>query len=266
MHAVEAVARQRANISTGSIMAEVKPADRIKSIVLSAVILLVAVGATVVIFRTEPTAQRGGASKDVGDDELDEVVAGQQDGGRALHLPSGAPALERSDPELELLLDSLVTELESLERTRDLESLERADDLRVGWQELHPWGDEPLPLTEGERAHIAAAHRDRVVLDTDRWFPRVDGARQTVEPEAGSEDDRDLEALRVVLATVADVTELIGGSRLFRQADAIELIERLLGDASLTPWRYMQLVESYPKQARIALAPVHAVVESAALQ
>jgi hypothetical protein len=199
----------------------------------------------------------------VADDELEQVVAGQQDGGRALHLPARAPALVRQDDELESLLDTLVTELESLERKRDLESLERADDLRIGWLELHPLGDEPLPLTDGERSRIAAAHRDRVVLDTayERWFPRVEVPRHTMEPEVGSDDDRDLEALRVVLATVADVTDLVGGAHLSRKADAIELVERLLGDACLTPWRYADLVERYPTQTRDALAPVHAAVE-----
>ncbi len=198
----------------------------------------------------------------VGDDELDLVVAGQQDGGQALHLPATSPALGSRDAVLDTVLDALVTELESLERTRDLDSLERADDLRIGWQELHPLGDEPLPLTEGERARIAAAHRDRVVLDSAfaRWFPEVVSPQTTIEPELGSEDDCDLEALRVVLATVADVTDLVGGSPLYRKADAIELVERLLGDASLTPWRYVELLERYPTQAREALAPVHAAV------
>lgn len=199
----------------------------------------------------------------VADDELDRIVGGQQDGGRALHLPARVPFLNDGDDKVEALLESLVTELEALERTRDLESIERADDLRIGWQQLHPLGDEPLPLTAGERAHIAAAHRDRIVLEDafERWFPQVAAAPQTVEPETDSEDARDLEALRVVLATVADVTDLVGGTHLSRKADAIELVERLLGDASLTPWRYADLIERYPKQAREALAPVHAAVE-----
>jgi hypothetical protein len=62
------------------------------------------------------------------------------------------------------------------------------------------------------------------------------------------------------LATVVEVVSEVSGSDLGRQADAIEIIERLLPDARLSPARYLAVMRAYPRAVSPALRAVHAAV------
>jgi hypothetical protein len=66
-----------------------------------------------------------------------------------------------------------------------------------------------------------------------------------------------LDAVRIVLATIAEVVGELGGSEMHRRADAIELLERLLPDARLTPGLYSEIVTRAAADLRDHLAAIH---------
>lgn len=74
--------------------------------------------------------------------------------------------------------------------------------------------------------------------------------------EAGL-DQSDVDAVVVVLSTVAEVVGELGGPTVGQCADAIDILERLLPDARLSPARYHATVRCYPEGVRDALSAVH---------
>ena len=95
-----------------------------------------------------------------------------------------------------------------------------------------------------------------------RWFPepRAAGEEPPSAPAADTEEGHALDAVIVALTTVAEVVDEVAGSPLGRQADAIEILERLLPDARLSPARYHAVLHAYPAQVSRALAAVHRAV------
>ena len=71
-------------------------------------------------------------------------------------------------------------------------------------------------------------------------------------------DPVDVEAVAVVLATLADVLADLGGTPAERRADAIEILERLLPDARLSPARYRAVVRARPPAIARAIVAVRA--------
>lgn len=197
----------------------------------------------------------------VPDAALAAMESGEADPGAALHLPAGAGFSELPSPEsagaLRAAVGDLVDEIVALSRARDVDAMtavahHRSALAEVGLDAARAW-------SEGERAHAEAMQRDQRVLGLRyaRWFPATTTAHEEPVDEA---DVDDVEAVTVALATVADVVEVVSGSTLARQADAIDVLERLLPDAGLTPSRYLALLARYPQRARDALADVHRAV------
>jgi len=118
------------------------------------------------------------------------------------------------------------------------------------------------PRGEGERAAREALDRDKRALEARflRWFPAPakDGGKG-----AKRERSRDCEAALVVLATVAEVVGELGGTDLARRADAIELLERLLPDAELSPARWNAVLREEASAVAAGLGAVHAAVQGA---
>ncbi len=176
----------------------------------------------------------------VDDERLAELCTGEL---RALHLPAGPPL---ADVELRDRIEEVIRELDDLEITR------RSTGVAANGA---------APGVEGQRALQDAEGRDSaaVVRRYHRWFPRINGQVNDATTASGS----DLEVLRILLATIAEVVGELGGSELRRQADAIELIERLLPDARLTPARYHAVIERDHAALADAFAAVHAAVGGA---
>ncbi len=61
-----------------------------------------------------------------------------------------------------------------------------------------------------------------------------------------------------MLSTVAEVVENFGAGPVERQADAVELLERLLAEAGVPPWAYAEAVRRPPPTVTTALGAVHA--------
>ena len=126
---------------------------------------------------------------------------------------------------------------------------------------------EELAALEGEAARKEGRDRDHraVAARFERWFPRPEAKAPPPEafprlPAEGTAARADLEAAQIVLATVAEVTRELGGAPLARRADAIEILERLLPDAGLSPGRYRAALRDQALRLAPALAEIHALV------
>lgn len=196
----------------------------------------------------------------IDDEALARYCNGQLDDGPVLHLPhpQTPPRTQQAErEELASLVGGLLDELATLGRTRDLEALERLDAEAQARRELGLAEDS---LSEGERARIEALHRDRRALGIRfaRWFPApAPTLNQTPLPRPGTRERDDLEAVMVLLATVAEVIGVVGGSDLARQSDAIDVLERLMVDAHLSPARYEEILAAYPAHVAAGLQAIH---------
>ncbi len=170
----------------------------------------------------------------VPDDMLADIVGGELDDGPAIHLPGVGHDVVAPD-QLDAILGSVVDEMAALARQREVEAMEALDNRSDAEAELGM--ERTSSMTEGEKARARALHRDRLSLvdQFDRWFPKP--ALSVTDGEESS----DAEAVSVVLATVAEVLDTVGGSDLARRADAIDLLERLLPDSRLSPARWREV-------------------------
>ncbi len=187
------------------------------------------------------------------DDELEAITQGDLD--LAIHPPDRWTELARDPAKLAGVLEDetsdLLDELEQLDRARDIAALERLEDEAQARREVGLEHDEAgAGGGDGERARVEALRKDRVALGARfaRWFPEPPAAASTPAalPRPGTKDRDDIDAACCALASVAEVVVLLGGSPVARQADAIDLLERLLPDARLTPARYRAVLRDFP--------------------
>lgn len=189
------------------------------------------------------------------DAALASIAKGQIDRGGVIHLPAlegdASRAPEETARALRSELEGLLDELVDLDRRRDLDAIERAE------AELRAAGELGVSL-DGEGARREAIARDVRAVERRyaRWFPPA-----AAKPDHDAPRDGDVDAAYVVLATVAEVVSIVGGSSLARRAEAIDVLERLLPDAGLSPARYQQVLAAHPEALAGALAAVHATVD-----
>ena len=201
------------------------------------------------------------------DEQLEAIARGALEHETAIHLPADAARNTLTVArELESELGPLVEELRTLERERDIAALERLDaEVQARREPGDREGDVPdSPILEGERARVEALHRDRAAIGARfaRWFPPVpddhDGRARGGLPAKGTTERDEVDAVLCALSSVAEVVVLIGGPELARRAEAIELLERLLPDAQLTPARYRELLREWGGAIAPALRGIHA--------
>src|SRR5690606_14681405 len=108
--------------------------------------------------------------------------------------------------------------------------------------------------SEGDRARREAASRDRLAVAErfDRWFPAPESVGDALAREP------DVESVLVVLGTVVEVLSTMSDDPLARQADAVDIVERLLPDARLSPLRYDDLTSQGGPTVAEALRAVRA--------
>jgi len=195
----------------------------------------------------------------ISDAEIAERIQGTSLGA-PVHLPRDArPA------ELAGAVSDLVDEIAAGERKTSTEALERSREERAALAELSL--SFARDFSETERAKAEARERDASALERrfERWFPALplkSGPDSLLPPE---DDQRDLEQLQQLLGTVSEVIELVGGERLARMLDAIEIFERLLRDSGLSTARSIELRQRYPARLRQSFATLrHQMVGAAA--
>ncbi len=196
----------------------------------------------------------------ISDATLDRIANGEIDSGGAIHPP---PVNEsRATPEaLAKQIGEIVEEIGARKKTREVEALESLDTDAAARKEA---GLTQADMSEAETAKARALYRDRAALvrQFDRWFPETSVEELANASQSPVRGDADVEALTVLLSTVAEMIGVVGGSDLARMADAIDLLERLLPDARLTPARYQEVAAS---SARELAAPLAAVRHAAGL-
>ncbi len=196
----------------------------------------------------------------VDDETLVAMVDGSLDDAAPIHqrdTPAAPVDPKKLSIDLERSCGDVVSELEDLARGRDLEALEQIESERQALREV---GIVDLAVIgEGERARIESIQKDHGSLRRRyaRWFPdpaNIPAEYRTLE----SADLEDAESVQVMLASIVEVVALVGGSELARMSDAIDLIERLLPDAGLTPRRYLATLAAHTTHVRAALVAMHA--------
>ena len=197
----------------------------------------------------------------IGDEELARICDGEIDRGPPIHLAAPAPARPAEEAQaLTGLVGDLLEELAALGRGRDIEALERLAAEEEARGEL---GLSPQALGEGERARREALHKDHraLALRFARWFPEAPAAGATRD---GAPTQEEQDAVLVLVATVTEITEVVGGSELAKRSDAIDVLERLLPDARLTPSRYAAVLAAPSPAVAAALKALHAAVRGPA--
>lgn len=205
----------------------------------------------------------------IDDRALEAIADGCVDSGPAIHLDQLLSGDREKAPsevaaELEREVGELLDDLGSLGDRRRAEVLdESALDAKVMARAFEEVGL-ARSVSEGERARREALDRDRRGLDRrfSRWFPEPleesgagAGAGAGDAPEGLERSD--LDAVLIALATVAEVVSEVGGGPMSKRADAIEVLERLLPDARLSPARYLAVLQAYPGEVAAALRAVH---------
>ena len=164
--------------------------------------------------------------------------------------PDPAPIPVVVELELWHELDQLVDELSVLHEPPDAEALENAGLMEEAYAELFMSLDEQG--NEAERAQAEALRRDAraVGVRFERWFPDPDAPAV----ERGSAPPAELiEVVEIVVCTVAELTDFLSGTPVSRRIDAIELLERLLLEAGVSPWAYARALPHATDACRTAL-------------
>jgi len=84
----------------------------------------------------------------------------------------------------------------------------------------------------------------------DRWFPELENVPASPDESPPSEL---LTVIEVVLTTVAELIGYLDGQPLQRRVDAIEILERLLLEAGVSPWAYCRALSHATAPARVAV-------------
>ncbi len=213
------------------------------------------------------------------DDALVEMCEGKTFSGPPVHVevdPNDKNlSIEARVAKLRAELGGLVDDLDALAKQRSVASIEAAvadadaqNDRAREEAALGVVGDESV-TGEGQRALREAAERDKRGLEGrfTKWFPRMDeGAKEPTSAQSAQEElaTSDAEAVVVVLSTIAEVVGELGGTELGRKADSIELLERLLPDAMLTPAKWFSVLRHERGAVDAAMTALYGAVEGSA--
>jgi hypothetical protein len=205
------------------------------------------------------------------DDALVEMCDGRLFSGPSVHVDveqeDKSLSLEARVAKLRAELGGLVDDLDSLAKERSVAAIEAAvADADTQMEKAR--AEVELGVTsessvagEGQRALREAADRDRRSVENRfaKWFPKVefDKTKRAEMPIASP----DAEAVMLVLSTIAEVVSELSGTDLGRRADAIELLERLLPDALLTPSKWFHVLRHEKDAVGLAMDSVYAAVE-----
>jgi hypothetical protein len=147
-------------------------------------------------------------------------------------------------------LDQLVDELSVLHEPPDTDALENVGLMEEAYAELFMSLDEQG--NEAERAQAEALRRDAraVGVRFERWFPDPDEPTVERGPPPPAEL---IEIVEIVVCTVTELTDFLSGTPISRRVDAIELLERLLLEAGVSPWAYTRALPHATDACREAL-------------
>jgi hypothetical protein len=183
------------------------------------------------------------------DSELRAVERGET-AGLPIHLPAvqGAAALSQE-------LSAVMKEIEQRGRRLEVPDREYASVLESAMSELGI--SLASDFSEAARARHEVLLKDETTLRNrfSRWFPIPPPGPPS--PITAQEQDQ-LDELARLLETVAEVVKMGHAHPLEQRADAIEMMERLLRETGMAPWRYAELLRRHAARVGRSLAAVHA--------
>jgi hypothetical protein len=182
------------------------------------------------------------------DSELQAVERGET-AGLPIHLPAvqGAAALSHE-------LTAVMEEIEQRGRRLEVPDREYASVLESAMAELGI--SMASDFSEAARARHEVLLKDETTLRNrfSRWFPvPAPGPPSPITPQ----EQEELDELARLLDTVAEVVKMGHAHPLEQRADAIEMMERLLRETGMAPWRYAELLRRHAGRVSRSLAAVH---------
>jgi hypothetical protein len=185
------------------------------------------------------------------DDELKDVERGRT-AGLPIHLPA-----VKAGSALSTELQAVMDEIEQHGRRLEVPDREYASVLEAAMVEL---GLSPAQdLSEAARARHEVLIKDEATLRNrfDRWFTPV---KEHLPSPLAERDREALDELARSIDTVAEVIAMGHAHPLEQRADAIEMMERLLREAGIAPWRYAELLRRHAGRLATPLERLHAAV------
>jgi hypothetical protein len=154
-------------------------------------------------------------------------------------------------------LSAVMDEIEQRGRRLEVPDREYASVLESAMNELGL--SLSADFTEAARARHEVLLRDEATLLNRyaRWFPVPEPSPPS---PISAEDHQGLEEVTRLLDSVAEVVAMGHAHPLEQRADAIEMMERLLREAGMAPWRYAELLRRHAGRLQRPLAAVHAAV------
>jgi hypothetical protein len=197
------------------------------------------------------------------------TVAAQPGATQSEPLPSPEAGAPEDEAQRWRELERLVDELLALRTEVELGDVEAS---RFHAESLAEVGlSLERDLSEGERARHECLRREDVCLQRryERWFPAelrrgdLDAGGEPTSPGGGDEPTGELLAtLEIILGSVAEVLDVLDGPALQRRYDAVEIVERLLLEAGIPPWRYLRTLPSLSERGRESLAAIRSAVDA----
>jgi hypothetical protein len=175
----------------------------------------------------------------IDDETIRKIINGERDG-VCLHPPDDSELENCSN-----LLRETIEQIEQSERIRD--DMTSSDSFLE--QALSEMGTDTA-LRAAMKGRIELAKRNDAALTRrfERWFPRMAQA----STEALNYPDQQTESrLRDTVSLVDGVTEvltLMTAEHRERQADALEVFQRSLSDAGISPFEYTELLDRFPER------------------
>jgi hypothetical protein len=187
------------------------------------------------------------------DTELKDIEQGRT-AGLPIHLPDalGGKALSSE-------LGAVMDEIEQRSRRLEVPDREYGSVLESAMSELGI--SLAADFSEAARARHEILLKDETTLRNRfaRWFPIPQGP-----PAPLAEGDEEaLDEIRRLLETLAEVVAMGHAHPLEQRADAIEMMERLLREAGMSPWRYAELLRRHAGRLERSLRAVQSAVDNA---
>jgi von Willebrand factor type A domain len=187
----------------------------------------------------------------IDDETIRKIINGERDT-VCLHPPD--------DSELENCSDLLRETIEQIEQSERIRDEMIGSDLFLE-QALGEMGtDTALRAAMKGRIELAKRNDAALIRRFERWFPRITNA----STEALNYPDQRTESrLRDTVSLVDGVTEVLSLMKAEHrelQADALEVFQRSLSDAGISPFEYTELLDRFPERFQKALEKLYETV------
>jgi hypothetical protein len=187
----------------------------------------------------------------IDDETIRKIINGERDT-VCLHPPD--------DSELENCSDLLRETIEQIEQSERIRDEMTSSDLFLE-QALGEMGtDTALRAAMKGRIELAKQNDAALIRRFERWFPRITKA----STEALNYPDQQTESrLRDTVSLVDGVTEVLSLMKAEHrelQADALEVFQRNLSDAGISPFEYTELLDRFPERFQKALEKLYETV------